>query len=80
MKFHWFLPTNGTADDVVSGGHGGHGAGPAAPARPATVSYLGQVAAGRRGRRLRGGADPDRRLVRGRLAVAPRCSARSPSG
>ena len=67
LKFHWFLPTNGgDGRHVVGGGHG-VGAGPAG--RPASVSYLGQVARGRRGRRLRGGADPHRRLVRRRLAV-----------
>ena len=78
LKFHWFLPTNGgDGRQVVGGGHGVE----AGAVRPPRLRALPRPdRPQRRAARLRGRADPDRRLVRGRLAVAPRCSARSPSG
>ena len=67
LKFHWFLPTNGgDGRQVVGGGHGvSHGAGRTARVRALPRPDRPQ----RRAARLRGRADPDRRLVRGRLAV-----------
>ena len=64
LTFHWFLPTNGGDGRHVVGG--GHGVGPVGRAA-GIVAYLGQVARAAEDARLRGGADPDRRLVRGRL-------------
>ena len=67
LTFHWFLPTYGDSRDIVGGGHG-VAAGAAGGARPPSIAYLGQIARSCRAARLRRGAHPDRRLVRGRLA------------
>ena len=76
IKLHWFLPTTGDARSLVGGGHSVpqgigrpvDGLGTANVFREADIDYLATHRPHRRPARLRGGADPDRHLVRGRLA------------
>ena len=67
LTFHWFLPTNGDGRHVVGGGHG-VATGSAGGTGPPTIAYLGQIARAAEDLGFDGGAHPDRRLVRGRLA------------
>ena len=66
VKLHWFLPTYGDSRLIVGGGHGTP-AGRRAQ-RPRRVDRLpGLDRAGRRDVRVHRRADPDRRVVRGRV-------------
>ena len=64
LHLHWFLPTSGDGREVSRHRQRGRdGVGRAPP----TLDYLGQVARAAETLGLRGGAHPDRHLVRGRL-------------
>ena len=67
LKFHWFLPTNGGDGRQVVGG--GHGVERRRRRTPRVRALPRPDRPQRRAARLRGRADPDRRLVRGRLGV-----------
>ena len=75
VTLHWFLPTTGDARGILGAGSvvGAHHvrAGSGAGERPPSVDYLGPDRPLGRAARVRGGADADRLLVRGRVGRPP---------
>ena len=67
-KFFWFLPTNGDSRSIVGASHASSHHTIPDGYRAADPAVSGRGRQGRRPARLRGRADADRNLVRGRLA------------
>ena len=85
VSLHWFLPDNGDSRTDLSlgnavGAHGRRGSRPRPDARARDIDYLGPDRPGAEQLGFEARADPDRRLVRGRLAHDRDADPASPSG